>query len=88
VATDLPTLASGVAVRAVINSGKWRTTSGAPQSVAGYLRIGGTNYAAASQVAPSVAGTLQFLWQVSPATLVTFTEAAVNAAEFGMRSIA
>lgn len=88
IATDLPTLASGVAVRAVINSGHWRTAVGAPQSVAGYLRIAGVNYAAASQLAPSVASTLQFIWQLSPATGITFTEAAVNAAEFGMRSIA
>lgn len=88
IATDLPTLASGQSVRAVINSGKWRTTAGAPQSVRGYLRIGGSNYYATAQPAAAVASPLQFIWQLSPVTGIAFTETAVNAAEFGMASVA
>lgn len=86
VATDLPTLATSQSVRAIINSGKWRTTSGAPQNVAGYLRLGGTNYYAAAQTAIGTASTLQFIWHTNPAAAAPFTETAVNAAEFGMES--
>jgi hypothetical protein len=87
VASNLPTLTGAQIVRGIVLSGKWRAAVGAPQHVYGLLRIGGTTYAsAASQTAPSVTGTLQFIWETSPATAIGFTESETNAAEIGMRS--
>jgi hypothetical protein len=89
--TDVPALTAGVVVRAVIVSGKWRTAVGAPQNLSGYLRISGTNYDDADdpvQAVAAVAALLQFIWHLSPATGLAFTEAEVNALEPGMVSVA
>jgi hypothetical protein len=91
--TNVPAVTPGIIVRAVIVSGKWRTGSGAPQNLSGYLRISGTNYAnaplpSAIQAVANVAGMLQYIWHLSPATGVAFTEAEVNALQPGMRSVA
>ncbi len=90
--TNVPALAPGIVVRAVVVSGKWRTTPTAPQNLSGYLRISGTNYDDADDdpVLPvePVPSLLQYRWHLSPATGVAFTEAEVNALEPGMRSVA
>jgi hypothetical protein len=72
----------------VVVSGRWRTSVGAPQTLSGILRISGVKYAAATQTVSAVAGLLQYIWHLSPATGVAFTEAEVNALEPGMRSAA
>lgn len=91
--TNVPALTPGVVVRAVVVSGKWRTAASAPPNLYGYLRISSTNYAnaptpAAIQAVASVASLLQYIWHLSPATGLAFTEAEVNALEPGMRSAA
>lgn len=88
---NVPALTPGVVVRAVIVSGKWRTATGALQNLKGYLRISGTNYAnaptpSASQAVAAVAALLQYIWALSPATGLAFTESEVNALQPGMRS--
>lgn len=88
VSRPLPALSGNMGVQAVINSGKWRTTVGAPQHLKHYLRIGGTNYLGASQSVPTVAGTLQTVWETSPATGVPFTASEFNNAQKGMESAA
>lgn len=90
---NVPTLTPGIIVRAVIVSGKWRTGGTAPPNLYGYLRISGTNYAnaptpAAIQSVQAVAYLLQYIWHLSPATGLAFTESEVNALEPGMRSAA
>lgn len=88
VASNLPTLTGSQVVRGIVLSGKWRESVGSPQNVKGLLRISGTTYASAQQAAPAVSGTLQFIWETSPATSVAFGETEVNNAEIGMRSVA
>lgn len=89
VATDMAALSGPQVVRGVVLSGEFRAAASAPQHVDGLLRIGGTNYAAGqSQVAPSVAGPLQFIYETNPATGIAFTETAVDLAEIGVRSAA
>jgi hypothetical protein len=87
VATDLPALTPGNVVRAVVVSGKWRTAAGVPQNLSGLLRISGSNYASATQAVAATTALLQFIWHLSPATGLVFTEAEVNALEPGMRSV-
>jgi hypothetical protein len=89
VATDMAALSGPQVVRGVVLSGEFRAAASAPQHVDGLLRIGGTNYAAGqSQVAPAVAGPLQFIYETNPATGIAFTETAVDLAEIGVRSAA
>lgn len=89
----IPALSSGVVIRAIIDSGKWRRAIGAgPQNLSGYLRIGSTNYPnapvpAAIQAVASVAGLLQFIWHLSPATGLAFTETETNNLQPGMESV-
>lgn len=82
----LPALPDGIMIRALIFSGKWRTTAGAPQNVEGFLRIGGVNYTKPQQAAGLVADTLQFIWEKDPRAPGTddITEAMLAATEPGM----
>jgi hypothetical protein len=89
----VPALSPGQVIRAVVPSGKWRTAGGAPQHLYPYLNIGGTIYAnaplpSAMQTVAAVAGLLQGIWELSPATGLAFTVTEVNNTKPGMRSAA
>lgn len=65
----MPALGADIVVRAVVNSGKFRTADApAPQSVDGMVRLGGVSYPANDpQVVDTVASLRQWIFEESPA---------------------
>lgn len=88
VVRDLTALTGSQIVRAIVLSGKYRTSVGAPQNVHGLLRIGGVMYPAAMQLVDAVASLRQFIYATSPATGLTLAELEVNNLQAGMRAAA
>lgn len=88
VASDMSALTGNIVILAIVLSGKFAAAVGAPQNVAGVLRIAAVNYSAALQTVAAVNELRQFIWETSPATATRFAEAEVNAFEYGVQSAA
>jgi hypothetical protein len=87
----LPSLAPGLMIRAIIWSGKFRTSGGAPQNNIGFLRIGATVYPAAMQLVDTVAALRQYIWESDPRDgtgLTPISESMVASTQPGNRSVA
>lgn len=86
---DIHSSMSAFAVKAVAVSARARKGGTGPQNLQAATRIGATNYFTSNLSALNTAfAAVQGIWAVSPATGIAWTQAEVNAAEFGLKSIA
>lgn len=89
IVSDLPVLGSGVKPIALIISAKMQTQTSAPQNAQGVVRIGGVNYFGVSKPVSSSPANIQWIWQEDPSNPGNlFTEAVINGAELGVKSLA
>lgn len=86
----LPAPLAGYEVQAVVQSARGQLGGSSPTSFESVARVSGNNYTKAEGVAiPSTfGGGLQSIWSVNPATGLTWTQAEVEAAQFGYKATA
>ena len=86
----LPAPLAGYEVQAVVESGRGQLGASSPTSFEGVARVSGTNYtkAVGSPIPSTFGGGLQSIWSVNPATGLIWTQAEVEAAQFGYKATA
>jgi hypothetical protein len=86
--TDVPALSGSLVILALIVSGEYASSVGSPQNLFQFLRFSGTIYPGALKAVANVISLLQTIWQTSPVTSSTITEAEANSVEIGQESAA
>lgn len=86
----LPAPLAGYEVQAVVQSARGQLGGASPTSFESVARVSGTNYeqAIGSPIPSTFGGGLQSIWSVNPATGLTWTQAEVEAAQFGYKATA
>lgn len=85
---DLPTEFAASPIAAVILAGRIQGSAVSPTSVQAVARVGGADYARATETPISTAfGPRQAIFASNPATLNEWAVSEINAAEFGVKSI-
>jgi hypothetical protein len=79
---------AGLAVKAVVVSARARKGDSGPQNLQMVARVGSTDYTTANIALPSAFDVRQGVFSTNPATGLPWTITEVNAAEFGVKSIA
>jgi hypothetical protein len=83
---DLPTVTGMRVFGLVLNADANTTGSGAPTTLHGLVRIGGTSYASSGVALSGTLTPVSFVWHLDPSTTAAFTATTINGAEAGFRS--